>query len=509
MTIKRGQKHMEGTTRAGVEGALVGKEIAYNSHADYLELIYKNLASGYVHFPSEERLSFFSTPALAGASLLGVSGDNFNTLTGDTHAQNVLDEIDSILTSILAGSSGDNLSNTSVIFGIDEDANSTAETFSWRKDGTTNLMTLSEDCHLSLLSGTPRINFIDANTYINYNGVTLSLQTNQQIKLIASDEISLISGGANNIRIDVNAFDIDNLASNNLRIRSNTSMHFNIDQDNNSTIENFIWHTNASTELMRLTESGNLGIGINAPTQGLHLYNKSLLVESSSDATARINGTVNSVLYFGNASSNYFGVNGGATEIRSSGQMSLLTNSGAMYLQGFSGVDIVSGRLLLAASTTSYPSLRVPHGTAPTTPTNGDLYSTTAGWYGRTNGATKKLDVSTLKELSDNSPLTADMVFKNKAGQVVDFQSSSSASRLAYDDNFTLVTAPEVRIVASSASNGIQLRSRTYKWGNYPDACWNWEAQTTPTTLVDGDWWFDGTDFKVRVGGVTKTVVLA
>jgi hypothetical protein len=40
------------------------------------------------------------------------------------------------------------------------------------------------------------------------------------------------------------------------------------------------------------------------------------------------------------------------------------------------------------ASSTSLPSLRVPHGTAPTSPTNGDIWTTTAGIFVRVNGVT-------------------------------------------------------------------------------------------------------------------------
>jgi hypothetical protein len=393
MTIKRGQKHMEGTTRAGVEGALVGKEIAYNSHADYLELIYKNLANGYVHFPSEERLSLFSTPALAGASLLGVSGDNFNTLTGDTHAQDVFDEIDSILTSILAGSSGDNLSNTSVIFGIDEDANSTTETFSWRINGATTVMTLDENGHLSLLASAPRINFINTNTYINYSGSTLTLSTNQQLEILASDEIVLKSNNANNIRMDVNAFDIDNTASNNLRIRSNTSIYFNIDQDNNSTAENFIWYANGVTELMRLNESGNLGINTNNPLQGLHLYNKNLLVESTSNGLITVNGGTTSAIAFGSGSDNYLGVASGSnvTTLSSSDYLTLLTNSGEIKLQSQAGVRVVTNALILSASTTSYPSLYCPDGSTPSSFLDGYMWFSGNSMYRRIGGVTKSV----------------------------------------------------------------------------------------------------------------------
>lgn len=44
--------------------------------------------------------------------------------------------------------------------------------------------------------------------------------------------------------------------------------------------------------------------------------------------------------------------------------------------------------LVLQAPTTTNPSLNLPHGTAPTTPIDGDVWTTTAGIYVRINGST-------------------------------------------------------------------------------------------------------------------------
>lgn len=48
----------------------------------------------------------------------------------------------------------------------------------------------------------------------------------------------------------------------------------------------------------------------------------------------------------------------------------------------------LAGLLLTAASATGGAGLRLPHGAAPTSPTNGDLWTTTAGLFVRINGAT-------------------------------------------------------------------------------------------------------------------------
>lgn len=50
--------------------------------------------------------------------------------------------------------------------------------------------------------------------------------------------------------------------------------------------------------------------------------------------------------------------------------------------------------LLLPAATTSVPSLNVPHGTAPSSPTNGDIWTTSTGIYARINGTTNQLDAT-------------------------------------------------------------------------------------------------------------------
>ncbi len=47
-----------------------------------------------------------------------------------------------------------------------------------------------------------------------------------------------------------------------------------------------------------------------------------------------------------------------------------------------------SGQVRTTASTTGVASLRVPHGTAPSSPVNGDIWTTTAGLFVRINGAT-------------------------------------------------------------------------------------------------------------------------
>lgn len=47
-----------------------------------------------------------------------------------------------------------------------------------------------------------------------------------------------------------------------------------------------------------------------------------------------------------------------------------------------------TGEVVTPASTTGTAGINVPHGTAPTSPVNGDVWTTTAGAYVRVNGTT-------------------------------------------------------------------------------------------------------------------------
>lgn len=56
--------------------------------------------------------------------------------------------------------------------------------------------------------------------------------------------------------------------------------------------------------------------------------------------------------------------------------------------QTFAGAKTFSDIITLPATTTDNASLNIPHGTAPTSPTNGDIWTTTSGIYVRVNGST-------------------------------------------------------------------------------------------------------------------------
>lgn len=68
-----------------------------------------------------------------------------------------------------------------------------------------------------------------------------------------------------------------------------------------------------------------------------------------------------------------------------------------------------SGKLVTAASTTTQAGLNLPAGAAPTSPVNGDLWTTTAGLFARINGGTLGpfgTSSGTVSSVATSSPLT-------------------------------------------------------------------------------------------------------
>jgi hypothetical protein len=63
-----------------------------------------------------------------------------------------------------------------------------------------------------------------------------------------------------------------------------------------------------------------------------------------------------------------------------------------------------NGKVNTVASTTDNAGLRIPHGIAPTTPVNGDIWTTTSGLFGRINGVSQQYLTST--SLSDYALLS-------------------------------------------------------------------------------------------------------
>lgn len=99
------------------------------------------------------------------------------------------------------------------------------------------------------------------------------------------------------------------------------------------------------------------------------------------------------------------GLTGGATNYAyysgvnaASGRWNLYMEGTAQnYLAGVTGIGIAASStatLALAASVAGVSSLRIPHGTAPSSPVDGDVWTTTAGFFIRINGVTKTVTLT-------------------------------------------------------------------------------------------------------------------
>lgn len=79
----------------------------------------------------------------------------------------------------------------------------------------------------------------------------------------------------------------------------------------------------------------------------------------------------------------------GTWTLYANGDLFRVYNGGDLLTVNATGdVGVPSGKLTTKVPATGGAGLNLPHGTAPTTPVNGDLWTTTAGVYARVNGGT-------------------------------------------------------------------------------------------------------------------------
>jgi hypothetical protein len=122
--------------------------------------------------------------------------------------------------------------------------------------------------------------------------------------------------------------------------------------------------------------------------QIVNLSTGSLTVQSSGLNT--INSTVaggNTFIYTciltsGTTAASWAGRFDGARQRSGGGDALVLNLTPTIDAPTFTGIS------LFPAGATSGPPLRLPHGVAPTTPTDGDVWTTTAGYFARINGVT-------------------------------------------------------------------------------------------------------------------------
>ena len=107
---------------------------------------------------------------------------------------------------------------------------------------------------------------------------------------------------------------------------------------------------------------------------------------------------------------------------------------------------MLTGQLNTAASTTTTAGLTLPHGVAPTTPVNGDVWSTTSGVYARINGGTvgpfsTGSGNGTVTSITATAPLTGGAI--TTSGSIGISQANGSTDGYLSSGNWTIFNNKE------------------------------------------------------------------
>jgi hypothetical protein len=148
-----------------------------------------------------------------------------------------------------------------------------------------------------------------------------------------------------------------------------------IDADNNGTVTSVgtTGTVNGLTLTGTVTTTGNLTLGGTLAISNADWSGTDLSVANGGTGASTLTGVL-----IGNGASAFTAVTAPSGAI-----------VGTTDTQTLTGKTITTvGVLITEATDASESGLRVPHGTAPSAPVNGDIWSTTAGFYGRVNGVT-------------------------------------------------------------------------------------------------------------------------
>lgn len=167
-----------------------------------------------------------------------------------------------------------------------------------------------------------------------------------------------------------------------------------------------------------------------------------------------------------------------------------------------------TGTVVTAASATGAAGFRLPHGAAPTTPTNGDLWSTTTGLFMRQNGATKQfVDFDSAQTISGNKTFSsASLTLGNStATGTIAIGTGAVGSTVNKIINIGTggLTGSATSVTIGSSSGGANAHtingSTTFSAGSKVTVTHNTTqaglnvapVATAPTTPASGDVWHD------------------
>ena len=145
-----------------------------------------------------------------------------------------------------------------------------------------------------------------------------------------------------------------------------------------------------------------------------------------------------------------------------------------------------TGLISTPAVTTASAFLRLPHGTAPTTPTNGDVWTTTSGLFARINGGTQQY-----APLGSTNTFTGTNTF---SGATVSFGTSTAASTINVGTGATLTATTKAINIGTA---GVSGSTTNIAIGS---------ATSTTTTTVEGTVTLNGTTLNLGNSTAASTI---
>lgn len=173
---------------------------------------------------------------------------------------------------------------------------------------------------------------------------------------------------------------------------------------NNLNLDSATWYGIKGSAVVTSTSGspayGTIGAGYFTPVINISGASNSVTLTAmygarvEPSATVGTGATVTVTNYYGIHLGSIGGVSGTLTITNRYGVYQADTNA-VNFFAGVTGVGnatpSASTALITPASTTSISSLRIPHGSAPSSPVNGDVWTTTTAMFVRINGSTVQL----------------------------------------------------------------------------------------------------------------------